>query len=272
MTTFSRSRFSALLIAGTMLASLSVEPLQAQGVKIPGNPSAKSKAKPRPKRPRTSYMGRPIAQVMGFEGAEWLVRPERESEERPEDMLDSLKLTPGMNVADVGAGVGYTSLRLAKRIAPKGKVYATDLQPEMLRMLSANARDAGVDNIVPIRATQLDTKLPLDTIDLAIMVDVYHESSEPEALLDGIRKALKKDGRLVLVEFRAEDPEVPIKPEHKMSLAQVRKEVEPRGFTFVESIEILPMQHIIIFDRGKDKEALADPNKKPAAAKAEGSK
>ena len=201
-----------------------------------------------PSAPQT-YKGRPIAPVMSYEGADWLLRPTREKEERPDKMIDALKIKPGSTVADVGAGVGYTSLKLSKRVGPKGTVLATDLQPEMIRMLKHNAKVAKVTNITPILCTADDTKLPEGEVDLALMVDVYHECPDPEAILKGLRKALKPGGRLVLVEFRGEDPEVPIKPEHKMTLAQVRKELEPQGFTFKESLEFLPWQHIIIFEK-----------------------
>jgi len=196
-----------------------------------------------------TYMGRPIADVMGFQGADWLFRDSREAEEQPERMLDALKIQKGQTVADVGAGAGYTSLRLARRVGPTGTVLATDVQPQMLAMLRDNARAAGVKNIKPIRATQANVSLPDGQVDLAILVDVYHEASDPEALLRGLKKALKPGGRLVLVEFRGEDPEVPIKPEHKMTLAQVRKELEPQGFRFRESFEFLPWQHIIVFEK-----------------------
>jgi SAM-dependent methyltransferase len=210
----------------------------------------KTEAKPKARRyPPGTYMGRPIAQVMGYQGADWLIRDTREEEEQPERMLDALKIQPGQTVADIGAGVGYTSLKISKRVGPTGTVLATDLQPQMLKMLVSNAKDAGITNIQPIRSTQTDTKLPEGKVDLALMVDVYHEASDPEALLQGLKKALKPGGRLVLVEFRGEDPEVPIKPEHKMTLAQVRKEVEPQGFRFKESLEFLPIQHIIIFEK-----------------------
>jgi ubiquinone/menaquinone biosynthesis C-methylase UbiE len=199
-----------------------------------------------------TYMGRPIADVMSYLGADWLFRPERVDEERPEEMLDALQIQPGWTVADVGAGAGYTSLRLSKRVGPKGVVLATDVQPQMLQLLRLNARAAGITNIRPILCTQSDPKLPEGRVDLALMVDVYHEMSDPAASLQGIRKALKPGGRLVLVEFRAEDPEVPIKPEHKMSVAQVRKEIEPQGFAFKEVLDFLPWQHIIIFERPKD--------------------
>lgn len=234
-------------------------------------PDAKAKEEPKaeshnkPKRLRRGgplvYMGREVADVMSFHGADWLVRDTREAEEQPEQMLDSLKLKPGDVVADVGAGVGYTSLKIARRVGAKGKVYATDVQPQMLRMLAANAKDAGFSNVKGVLCTPTDQKLPAGEVDLAIMVDVYHECSDPEATLRSIRKALKPKGRLVLIEFRGEDPEVPIKPEHKMTFAQVKKEIEPQGFTFKEKFDFLPWQHIIIFEK---KEEQKETNRKDA--------
>jgi ubiquinone/menaquinone biosynthesis C-methylase UbiE len=195
------------------------------------------------------YMGRRIAEVMSWEGVDWLFRETRIAEEQPEAMLDALKIPKGATVADVGAGAGYHSVRMAKRVGPKGTVLASDLQPEMLRMLQRNAREARVTNIKPIRATQLDPKLPEAEVDLILMVDVYHECSSPDITLQGLFKALKPNGRLVLVEFRGEDETVPIKPEHKMTLEQVKKEVEPQGFHFKESLEFLPWQHVIVFEK-----------------------
>jgi len=194
-------------------------------------------------------MGRRIADVMSWQGAEWLFRETRIEEEQPEAMLDALKIPRGATVADVGAGAGYHSIRLARRVGPKGTVLATDVQPEMLRMLRDNTRTAGITNIKPLRATQFDTKLPNETVDLVLMVDVYHECTDPEGVLQGLFKALKTAGRLVLVEFRGEDEWVPIKPEHKMTLDQVRREVEPQGFVFKDSLEFLPWQHVIIFEK-----------------------
>jgi ubiquinone/menaquinone biosynthesis C-methylase UbiE len=202
-----------------------------------------------------TYMGRRIADVMSYQGAEWLIRASREEEEQPEAMLDALKIAPGSTVADVGAGVGYTSLRMARRVGPEGLVLATDIQPQMLQMLASNARTAGVENIRPIRSTATDPKLPEGKVDLILMVDVYHECTHPEATLQGLRKALKPGGRLVLVEFRGEDPDVPIKPEHKMTFAQVRREIEPQGFTFKEKFDFLPWQHIIVFEKPADSPA-----------------
>lgn len=199
------------------------------------------------------YKGRRIAGVMSWRGAEWLYRETRIEEEQPEAMLDALEIAPGSTIADVGAGVGYHSLRLSKRVGAKGRVLATDVQPEMIRMLKANARAAGARNIEPILATQADAKLPAGEIDLILMVDVYHECSDPETLLNDLHRALRPGGRLVLVEFRGEDPEVPIRPEHKMTVAQARLEVEPQGFSFQKTLDFLPWQHIIIFEKPKPK-------------------
>jgi ubiquinone/menaquinone biosynthesis C-methylase UbiE len=232
---------------------------------------AKSKAKSRSKGARKRqarrdergfYMGRPIADVMSWEGVDWLFRETRIEEEQPEAMLDALKIPKGATVADVGAGAGYHSIRLARRVGPMGVVLASDLQPEMLMMLQRNARQARVTNIKPIRATQLDTKLPEGAVDLILMVDVYHECTSPEITLKGLRSALKPKGRLVLVEFRGEDDNVPIKPEHKMTLKQVRREVEPQGFTFKESLEFLPWQHVIIFEKQEAASNRGEPGKK----------
>jgi ubiquinone/menaquinone biosynthesis C-methylase UbiE len=212
------------------------------------------------------YMGRPIADVMSWEGVDWLFRETRIEEEQPEAMLDALDIPPGATVADVGAGAGYHSIRMARRVGPKGVVLASDLQPEMLKMLQTNAREARVTNIKPIRATQQDTKLPDAAVDLILMVDVYHECSDPETTLQGLLKALKPQGRLVLVEFRGEDDNVPIKPEHKMTLKQVRLEVEPQGFTFKKSLEFLPWQHVIIFEKPADASKRDEPGKKAGEA------
>lgn len=244
-----RSGVVSLLV--TVLVLVAARPILAQQTAAP---AAKAKAKARGKARRApdgTYMGRQIADVMSFAGADWLIRETREEEEQPEKMLDALKILKGATVADIGAGVGYTSLRLAKRVGPRGTVYATDLQPEMIEMLTDNARRAEVTNVKPLLCTAEDTKLPDAKIDLVIMVDVYHECPDPETTLKGVLKALKPGGRFVLVEFRGEDPEVPIKPEHKMTLKQVKREVTPQGFTFKESLEFLPWQHVIVFEKPK---------------------
>jgi ubiquinone/menaquinone biosynthesis C-methylase UbiE len=192
---------------------------------------------------------RRIAQVMGPGGAEWLVRPERQSEEHPEEALDALKIEKGSTVADIGAGVGYFTWRLAERVGPEGTVYGEDIQREMLNQLAKNMRERHIHNVHPVLGAVDDPKLPNAALDLVLLVDVYHEFSEPEKMLDHIRDALKQGGRLVLLEYRAEDPTVPIRPEHKMTVEQVRAEVEPEGLRFDRAIETLPQQHIIIFRR-----------------------
>jgi ubiquinone/menaquinone biosynthesis C-methylase UbiE len=192
---------------------------------------------------------RHIAQVMGPGGAEWLVRPERESEEHPDQALDALKIWPGATVADIGAGVGYFTWRLAARVGPQGIVYGEDIQQVMLDQLRKNMDDRHIANVHPVLGMIDDPKLPASAIDLILLVDVYHEFSEPEKMLDRMREALKPNGRLVLLEYRAEDPKVPIRPEHKMTVKDVRAEVEPEGYRFEQSIETLPQQHIIVFRR-----------------------
>ncbi|HML17333.1 MAG TPA: methyltransferase domain-containing protein [Bryobacteraceae bacterium] len=193
--------------------------------------------------------GRRIAPVMGAGGADWLERPERAMEENPEGALDALNLKPGMVVGDVGAGTGYMSLRIARRVGPSGKVYAEEVQLEMLRFLRQNAANAKVTNIETVLGTVTDPKLPAGQLDLILLVDVYHEFSQPQKMLRRMRDALKPDGRLVLLEYRKEDPSIPILPEHKMSVQEVETEVEAEGFHLADVIETLPRQHIIIMTK-----------------------
>lgn len=192
------------------------------------------------------YKGREIAPPMSYLGADWLERDERERLEQPEKVLDVLKIVPGSIIADIGAGIGYYSLRLAKRVDPQGRVLATDIQPEMLARLRINMKKADVRNVDPILCTPTDAKLPHGKLDLALMVDVYHELANPEETMAQVRRALKPDGRLVLIEYRGEDPTVPIKPEHKMTLKQVHEELEPMGFRVQETFDFLPRQHVIV--------------------------
>lgn len=195
--------------------------------------------------------GREIAPVMGIGGADWLERPEREKEENPERALDAIGIRAGMTVADIGAGTGYFSLRMARRVGPNGKVYANDLQPEMLRRLRDNAAKAGLGNIETVLGDIADPKLPQDRMDLVLLVDVYHEFSEPQQMLRKIRSILKADGRLVLLEYRKEDPSVPIRLEHKMTVTEVRRELEAEGFILSDVIETLPLQHILILRKSR---------------------
>jgi SAM-dependent methyltransferase len=206
-------------------------------------------SKPQPRPTEGTYEGRRIAQTCSYLGADWLDRPDRAEREQPERVLDLLRVAPGMTVADVGAGTGYFTVRLAHRVAPGGSVYATELQPEMLRLLDARVSKEGVRNVQLVAATEDDAKLPDRCCDLVLLVDVYHELTDPPAVMAGIRRALKPSGRLALVEYRGEDPNVPIKPEHKMTLAQIRKELEALGFAFSVSHEQLPDQRVVEFVR-----------------------
>jgi SAM-dependent methyltransferase len=190
---------------------------------------------------------RRIAGVMGAGGAGWLVRPERESEEKPDQALDAIAIQRGSTIADIGAGVGYFTWRLAERTGPTGVVYGEDIQQPMLDMLMKNMSERHINNVRPVRGTPEDPKLPPNSLDVVLMVDVYHEFSEPEKMLDHLRDAMKPQGRIIFLEYRAEDPRVPILPEHKMTVNQVRAEVEPEGFKFDKLIEVLPEQHIIVF-------------------------
>jgi ubiquinone/menaquinone biosynthesis C-methylase UbiE len=191
--------------------------------------------------------GRHIAQVMGIGGADWLVRPEREAEEAPDAALDAIGIERGATVADIGAGAGYFTWRLAERVGAAGKVFGNDIQPEMLVLLRKNIDARHLTNVETVLGAVDDPKLPAGRMDLVLLVDVYHEFTEPEKMLRKMRESLKPDGRLVLLEYRKEDPNVPIRPEHKMSVAEVRAEVEPEGFRFEKTLETLPRQHILIF-------------------------
>jgi SAM-dependent methyltransferase len=191
--------------------------------------------------------GRRYAPVMGYQGAPWLERGEREEEEAPDVALNVLKIPKGASVADIGAGSGYITVRLAARVGPSGRVYANDVQPQMLNMLSRRLSNSRITNVTLIEGTLDDPRLPPASVDLALMVDVYHELSEPQTMLRHLRDALKPGGRLVLLEYRKEDPTVPIKPEHKMSVAEAKMEVEAEGFTLQKVDEALPRQHILIF-------------------------
>jgi ubiquinone/menaquinone biosynthesis C-methylase UbiE len=195
---------------------------------------------------RHPVSGRIFAPVMGVGGAGWLERPEREDEEAPPKALDALDLKPGMSVADIGAGSGYYSSRIAKRIGPTGRVYATDIQQGMIDILERRIKNEGLTNVTTILGGMDDPRLPPASIDLAIMVDVYHELQQPQLFLQRLKPAFKPNGRLVLLEFRKEDPKVPILEVHKMSVAEVRQEMEAEGFVLDKVIDVLPWQHIIV--------------------------
>jgi SAM-dependent methyltransferase len=191
--------------------------------------------------------GRRIAPVMGYQGAEWLERVERVEEEEPELALQVLQIPKGASVADIGAGSGYITERLAARVGPAGRVFANDLQPQMLDILSRRLAARNITNVTLVQGTTDDPKLAPASVDLELMVDVYHELSQPQAMLRRLREALKPGGRLVLLEYRKEDPTIPIRFEHKMSVAEARLEVEAEGFALSKVDETLPRQHILIF-------------------------
>jgi protein-L-isoaspartate O-methyltransferase len=195
------------------------------------------------------YMGRQIAAVMGYQAAGWLERPEREKEEQCSKLIEALKPKPGDVVADVGAGSGYYTFRLAGRIGPRGKVLAVDIQSEMLTLIRKRMKEGKVANVEPVLGTVTDPKLPSGAVDLILLVDVYHEFSHPYEMTAEMVKALRPGGRMVFVEYRLEDPEVPIKLVHKMTEKQVLKEMSPFPLRHAETIEVLPWQHVVVFEK-----------------------
>jgi ubiquinone/menaquinone biosynthesis C-methylase UbiE len=191
--------------------------------------------------------GRRFAPVMGYQGAEWLERSERDQEEAPDIALAVLNIPKGASVADIGAGSGYMTEKLSARVGADGRVFANDVQPQMLDILARRLAIRKITNVTLVQGTIDDPKLPAASVDLELMVDVYHELSQPQTMLRHLRSALKPGGRLVLLEYRKEDPSIPIKPEHKMSVAEAKLEVEAEGFTLAKVDEALPRQHILIF-------------------------
>jgi precorrin-6B methylase 2 len=236
-----RHPLASLLLAGSL-----VLPLLAAGPGLAPEYQTKS--------PRDGdgigkvFLGREIAQVMGHQAAGWLERPEREEEERTDRLVEALALKPGEVVADIGAGSGYFSWRFAREVGPKGRVLAVDIQPEMLDLLMTQMRRRGVAGLVePILGTVTDPRLPGNAVDLIILIDVYHELEFPVEMTRAMAAALKPGGRLVLVEYRGEDPAVAIKPLHKMTAAQVRRELAIQPLVFDSAVELLPQQRILIF-------------------------
>ncbi len=234
-----------LLAAGALLAgaALAADP---DGGQTKPNPQAYQKGVHHADGIGIYYLGREIAQVMGHQGADWLDRPDRENEENPKALLAALELKPGDVVADIGAGTGYYSFRMAPSVA---KVLAIDIQQEMLDLLDAKSKKLGVTNVVSVLGTITDPKLPPASIDMALLVDVYHEFDHPVEMMAAIRAALKPGGRVVQVEFRGEDPKVPIKALHKMTEAQARKEMDSFGLTWQKTIATLPWQHVLIYTK-----------------------
>ena len=201
------------------------------------------------------YMEREIAHVMGFAGMPWLERDEREEEEATSKLIEALKLKPGMVIADIGAGSGVISVLMAEKVAPKGEVLAVDVQQEMLDALKAKCNKLGITNIRPVLGKPKSPKLPAGKVDLAIMVDVYHEFEFPYEMIQGISDAMRPGGQVVFVEYRMEDASVPIKRVHKMAEAQVKREIglPEHQLKWTKTIDVLPWQHIIIFEKQKPK-------------------
>jgi SAM-dependent methyltransferase len=197
------------------------------------------------------YMGREIAKVMGHTEALWLERPSREVTEQPQQVIDALDLKPTDVVADMGAGTGYFSFRISPKV-PQGKVLAVDIQPEMIDIMNFLKKENNITNVEPILASVTKPNLPDDTVDLALMVDAYHEFEYPREVMEGVVRSLKPGGRVVLVEYRRENPLIPIKALHKMSQNQARKEMKAVGLRWLETKNFLPQQHLMVFEKPKD--------------------
>jgi ubiquinone/menaquinone biosynthesis C-methylase UbiE len=210
----------------------------------------KRAGKPIPRGPKR-YKGREIAVTMHYLGAPWLVRESRQREEDCAMLLEALHVKPGQTVCDLGCGNGFYTLQLAKLVGDQGKVFAVDIQPEMLHLLDERAKAEEMTNIEPILGSQIDTGLAPASVDLILLVDVYHEFSHPHQMLSAMWRALKPGGRIALAEFREEDPAVPIKPLHKMSKKQILKEFPPNGFRLVEEFDKLPWQHLMFFEKAE---------------------
>ncbi|MBD2099834.1 class I SAM-dependent methyltransferase [Leptolyngbya sp. FACHB-261] len=193
-------------------------------------------------------MGREIAQVMGYQGAGWLERPWRDREEGSEQVVEALDLKPRDTVADIGAGTGYFSFRISP-LVPQGRVLAVDVQPEMIEILNGLKQEKAITNVEPVQATPTDPNLPPQSVDIALMVDAYHEFDYPREVMTGIVRALKPGGRVVLVEYRGENPFIPIKGLHKMTQKQVREEMRAVGLAWRETKNFLPQQHFMVFER-----------------------
>jgi len=233
------------------MAALAVLALLRQEGKLPPQPPYETRPQHDPNGINKWYLGREIAHVMGPGGIPWLDRPEREGEEHPVKVLEALELKGGEVVADLGAGSGFFSFKMAPLVGDKGKVLAVDIQEEMIAVLQNRIQKQKLTNVETVRCTETDPKLPEGGVDLVLMVDVYHELTFPYEVMTAIRKALKPGGRVVLVEYRKEDKKVPIKEVHKMSEEQMKKEMAVVGLEHLKTVATLPRQHVAIFEKKK---------------------
>ncbi|XZE51736.1 class I SAM-dependent methyltransferase [Planctomycetaceae bacterium SH139] len=251
---------AALLVCCGLLVCLPARPLPAQTpgtVQPPAAADAKATAAeserddgpPPEEEARETYLGRRVAQYMSHLGAGWLIRDSRKREEATDLVMKQLELEPGQLVCDMGCGNGYYTLRFARQVAPRGLVFAVDIQPEMLQMLAARAARARVDGVKPVQGEIANPNLPANELDMVFLADVYHEFSHPQSMLYWIRRSLKPTGVVALLEYREEDPTVQIKPLHKMSKDQIMKEYQANGFKLVREFNGLPMQHLMFFAR-----------------------
>jgi predicted methyltransferase len=237
------SRCAQRLLLAAVIAGLGCGPkLQTEVSRMPVDEEGRQ-----PLRIGQVVKKRQIAPVMSVAHADWLTRPDRDAEEQPDRVVRELRIQPGSTVADLGAGVGYFTWRLAGAVGETGKVIAVDIQPGMLERLKQNLAERDIHNVDEVLGAEDDPRLPAGQVDLVLLVDVYHELQKPELTMERVRQSLKPGGRVVLIEYRKEDPSIPIQPLHKMTVREVRDELEPMGFQFVELKSFLPTQHIIIF-------------------------
>lgn len=241
------TRFAQQLLLAVVIAAAGCSPkLQTDALRMPVDEEGRQ-----PLRIGQVVKKRQIAPVMSVAHADWLTRPDRDAEEQPDRVVRELEIRPGSTVADLGAGVGYFTWRLARAVGETGKVIAVDIQPGMLEKLKQNLAERDIRNVEAVLGAEDDPHLPAGQVDLVLLVDVYHELQQPELTMEHVRRALKPDGRVVFIEYRKEDPSIPIQPLHKMSVREVRDEIEPMGFRFVELKSFLPTQHIIIFQAAR---------------------
>lgn len=234
------------LLAGALLTLSGIGLVNAAG---PSDLLVYGKVAPSAGGTGKTFAGREIAQVMSWHGAGWLERRERSAEERPDLLLAALPLRAGMVVADVGAGSGYYVRKMAPRVLPGGRIIAVDVQPEMIALLQKQIAETRATHIDTVLATETDCRLAPDSIDLALFVDVYHELQYPIETMQCVKRALKPEGQIALVEFRAEDARVPIRPQHKMSEAQIKKEAALLGLQWMKTVSSLPWQHLVFLKK-----------------------